>query len=430
MKLFKKAVAELIGTFVLVAFACGTACAVTAWGETMGSAAKDVAIALSFGLVICAMAYSIGNVSGCHINPAVSFGVLISNYLKPKKERTFGFVDFIVYLVAQFAGAFLGCVFLYLVFGPNCGFGANQASDVLKSLSADNYQTNAFGVETVLTFVFVLAVLGVTSKEKYSNVAGIVIGLSLTLVHLIGIPLTGTSVNPARSLAPAVFAAIYGGNSVPLNEIWIYICGPLLGGLIAALVYWFITYEAKKAEPVKAVAAPVEEKKPAEEKKPVAEKKAEPKPVEKKAAPVKVAPAPKADEVVKQKEVGERVKFVDKLKTLDKPTRDKYYELQKELLAYGIKSRVSAEGDTYRLHKEKYAFITVRGKSIKLYLALKPKDYKDSPIPVKDEGGKKKYEEVPAVLKVKSDLSLKRGVQLIDDCMAKNKIEKLPEEKK
>lgn len=211
----KKYVAEFIGTFVLVFFACGTACAVGC--EVAGG---YLLTALAFGLVIVAMAYSIGNVSGCHINPAVSIAMLISGKMTA--------VDFVGYIVAQFAGAVAGAAGLLALFGKESNLGSNALynNDIVASLI----------IEVVLTFVFVIAILGVTSKAENGSVAGIVIGLSLTLVHILGIHFTGTSVNPARSFGPALLA---GGES--LSCVWVFIVAPLAGGALAALVYKFLT---------------------------------------------------------------------------------------------------------------------------------------------------------------------------------------------
>lgn len=220
MSSIKKYVAEFIGTFVLVFFACGTA-AMVGCDTTAGY----LATAISFGLVIVAMAYSIGNVSGCHINPAVSLAMLISGKLSVK--------DFIGYVVAQFAGATVGAAALMLFAGKESGLGTNALfnGDILASLL----------IEVILTFVFVLAILGVTSKVENGSVAGIVIGLSLTLVHLLGIAFTGTSVNPARSFGPALFV---GGDA--LSSVWVFIVAPLAGGALAAVVYKLL--DSKKAE--------------------------------------------------------------------------------------------------------------------------------------------------------------------------------------
>ncbi|MCC8120520.1 MAG: aquaporin [Oscillospiraceae bacterium] len=224
MEKLKKYVAEAIGTCVLVTFGCGTAVAV---GCDSASGSGYVLTALAFGLVIVAMAYSIGNISGCHINPAVSLAMLIRKQLSLS--------DFCGYVISQLAGSAVGCVILGVVFGFDCGFGANQiqAGWTHGSVGA------ALLVEIVLTFVFVLAIIGVTSKESNGAVSGVVIGLTLTLVHILGIALTGTSVNPARSLLPALFA---GGEA--LSQVWIFIVAPLVGGALAAVVYTFL--EKKK----------------------------------------------------------------------------------------------------------------------------------------------------------------------------------------
>ena len=212
----KKYIAEFIGTLVLVLFACGTAAVV---GCTAEANAAYLLTALAFGLVIVAMAYSIGNISGCHINPAVSIAMLVSGKMSVK--------DFIGYVVAQFAGATAGAALLMAFIGKEKGLGANGLYDgnILLSLL----------IEVILTFVFVIAILGVTSKEENSAGAGLVIGLSLTLVHILGIYFTGTSVNPARSFGPALFM---GGDA--LKNVWVFIVAPLVGGVLAALVYKFL----------------------------------------------------------------------------------------------------------------------------------------------------------------------------------------------
>lgn len=216
MDSIRKYAAECLGTFVLVLFACGAA---------VLTGANVLTTAFAFGLVIVAMAYSIGNVSGCHINPAVSIAMLVAGKLSLK--------DFCGYVISQFLGAIAGSAVLMAIIGKDNGLGQNglYQGDVVKSLI----------IECILTFVFVLAILGVTSKEKYSKVAGLVIGLSLTLVHIFGIGLTGTSVNPARSFAPALFI---GGDA--LKDVWVFIVAPLVGGILAALCYKFLDKSEEK----------------------------------------------------------------------------------------------------------------------------------------------------------------------------------------
>lgn len=219
MNAIKKYLAEFIGTFVLVFFACGTA---TVVGCSAANGTGYLLTALAFGLVIVAMAYSIGNVSGCHINPAVSIAMLINGKLSVK--------DFIGYVISQFLGAIAGASVLALFVGVESGLGANALykGDILLSIV----------IEIILTFVFVIAILGVTSKVENGAVAGIVIGLSLTLVHILGISFTGTSVNPARSFGPALFV---GGDA--LINVWVFIVAPLIGGALAAIVYKFLASE-------------------------------------------------------------------------------------------------------------------------------------------------------------------------------------------
>ena len=219
MNSFKKYFAECIGTFVLVFFACGTAAVV---GCSSANGTGYLLTALAFGLVIVAMAYSIGNISGCHVNPAVSIAMLVNKKMSVK--------DFCGYVVAQFIGAILGAACLMLFIGKDSGLGAN-------ALYKDSIGLSLL-IEIILTFVFVIAVVGVTSKEANGHVAGIVIGLTLTFVHLIGIRLTGTSVNPARSLARAV---IMGGEV--LSQVWVFIVAPFIGAALSALTFKFLNKE-------------------------------------------------------------------------------------------------------------------------------------------------------------------------------------------
>jgi aquaporin Z len=421
MKLFKKIFAEIIGTFGFVTFGCGMVVLLGLLNSGNQNVMGNYLImALTFGFSFVAMAYSVGRVSNCHINPAVSFGVLIYNFLKPKDKRNFSFVEFLVYVIAQIIGAFLGCFVLWLLFG-RCNFGANQTTQFLKDITKDYYAISAFAVEVLLSATFVFTFLGVTSQEKSERRFGVVLGLTLALVYLFGAPFTGGGINPARSLAPAIFAYAFNNNGVVIDELWIFMTAPLVGALIAAFLYWVITYtkEEKKEE-----AAAEEEKLEQSEEKENPETKPEVKKVNenKEVLPV-VEESEPPQEDAKKLEI-ERVSFETKLENSSKDLKDKYETIKKELTSYGIKSRVSFEGDTYRLHKVKYAFVTIRGKSIKLCLKLDPKKYKDSTIPLKDESGKKKYESTPAVLKVRSDLSLKRALSLIDECIKDANINK------
>lgn len=224
----KKYICEFIGTLVLVLFGCGTAVFVGC-----GTEAGLLTTALAFGLSIVAMAYVIGNVSGCHVNPAVSLACLLDKRMSVK--------DFVGYVVAQVLGAIAGSAILYGVVACTtlnvANFGANGFGD------ASAVGLGMFGaliVEVVLTFVFIYTILGVTDDSKMSSIAGVVIGLTLTFVHILGISLTGTSVNPARSLSAALFSG-----TTALSQVWVFIVAPLVGAALAAWVYGMLN---KKAE--------------------------------------------------------------------------------------------------------------------------------------------------------------------------------------
>ncbi|MCR5664286.1 MAG: aquaporin [Oscillospiraceae bacterium] len=222
----KKYLAELIGTCTLVVIGCGTAMLV---GCDAAAGGGYILTALAFGLAIVASAYCVGNISGCHVNPAVSLGVLLSGGMKGK--------EFAGYVVAQCLGALLGSGLLALIFklggvtDMTGGFGTNGLAGVNGSAVA------GLLVEAVLTFIFVFCILGVTSKKaKHGSFGGLIIGLTLTGVHILGIGLTGTSVNPARSFGPALVALI-AGNAAPIACLWVFIVGPLVGAALAAWAY-------------------------------------------------------------------------------------------------------------------------------------------------------------------------------------------------
>ncbi|MBR6106454.1 MAG: aquaporin [Oscillospiraceae bacterium] len=228
----KKCIAEFIGTMTLVLIGCGTAMLV---GCDAANGSGYLLTALAFGLTIVGMAYCVGNISGCHINPAVSLGVLMSGGMT--------FSEFLGYAVSQCLGALAGSGLLKAIFslgdvtdmtGGGKGLGTNGLGGVHDSAAA------GLLVECLLTFIFVLTILGVTSKKaKHGSFGGIVIGFTLVLVHILGIGLTGTSVNPARSFGPAVVAAIC-DNSVPLSQLWVFIVGPFAGAALAAVTYKYL----------------------------------------------------------------------------------------------------------------------------------------------------------------------------------------------
>ncbi len=216
----KKIVCEFIGTFCLVLFGCGVA---------VLTSADVLTTALAFGLTIVALAYTIGNISSCHVNPAVSFAMFLDKRLTGK--------ELIKYVVAQILGAIAGAAVLAFILN------SVKTIETFKetSLGANSYggfgisMLGAFITEVILTFFFIFTVLGVTKDKSKDNVAGLVIGLSLTFVHLLGIKLTGTSVNPARSIAPAL---LVGGKA--LKQVWLFILAPLVGSALATTLFKYL----------------------------------------------------------------------------------------------------------------------------------------------------------------------------------------------
>jgi len=224
----KKEIAEFIGTFTLVLFGCGAA-------VIAGTSIGVLGIALAFGLALIAMAYCIGPVSGCHINPAVSFGSFIAGQMSGR--------ELIRYVVAQSLGAIVGAyVLMTIAGGTDGGLGQN--------VMAEGYNLQqAFTFEFIATALFVMVILGATQKKGAGNVAGLAIGLTLAVIHIVGINITGTSVNPARSLGPAIFV---GGDA--LDQLWLFFVAPLAGALVGGVLFKMGWLEgdddAAKAKPV------------------------------------------------------------------------------------------------------------------------------------------------------------------------------------
>jgi aquaporin Z len=249
----RKLVAETVGTALLVIFGVGTATVMFGFGADGSSYASGVVTtALAFGLVLLALAYTFGPISGCHVNPAVTMGFLASGRMS--------WPEAIGYWVSQFVGGIVGALILWGILS-----GSPTYSRHTTGLGADGFgkqshiglnAAGAFGAEVVLTFLFVLVVLGVTSKVGAPGFAGLAIGLALATVHLMGIALTGTSVNPARSLGPAL---VVGGTA--LSQVWLFIVAPLVGGIVAALAYrYFFPADPVSTAPVAEAAPPAEDR--------------------------------------------------------------------------------------------------------------------------------------------------------------------------
>ena len=239
MSLVKKAVAEFIGTFWLVFGGCGSA--ILACGaENHGI--HYVGVALSFGLTVLTMAYAVGHISGGHFNPAVTLGLLSSGRFKGGKETA-------VYIISQLIGGILAAGILFCIAVPGT-FATNGWTEAAPGVTVNNFGGHVFGplaafmTEAVLTFIFLFVIIGATDKRAPAGFAPIAIGLCLTLIHLISIPVTNTSVNPARSTAVAIFVGI---GSTPMDQLWLFWLAPIVGAVAAGLLYRFML-EAKEEE--------------------------------------------------------------------------------------------------------------------------------------------------------------------------------------
>ena len=223
----KKAIAEFIGTFALVLVGCGAA---VVGGMGSGATSIDIlGIATAFGLTIVAMAYGIGQISGCHINPAVSFGVLVAGRMTTQ--------DFITYVIAQVLGAIAGAVVLYVILsGKASGWNGGLGQNGWGPGYLGEYGIGAALIyEVVATFLFLVCILGVTQRGAPVGLAGLAIGLTLIAIQLFGVNITGTSVNPARSLGPAIVGAV--AKPERLAQVWLFIVAPLIGAGIAGYLF-------------------------------------------------------------------------------------------------------------------------------------------------------------------------------------------------
>lgn len=220
----RKYIAELIGTFTLVLIGCGSAVIA---GQYIGF----LGISFAFGLTVLAMVYTIGNISGCHINPAITIAMLVAGKIKLK--------DAMAYIIVQSVGAIIGAGILLAIATGRAGYSlavTGLGQNGYGSQSPGGYSLAAcFITEVVLTALFLFVIFGSTSKDAPAGFAGISIGLSLVLIHLVGIPITGTSVNPARSLGPAVFV-----RGEALSQLWLFWVAPIIGGVLAALTWKYI----------------------------------------------------------------------------------------------------------------------------------------------------------------------------------------------
>ena len=218
----KKYLAEMTGTMVLVLMGCGSAVFAGATAGAVGTGVGTLGVAFAFGLAVVAMAYTIGKISGCHINPAITLGVFLSGRMSGKEAG--------MYMLSQVVGAIIGSAILFALVSTGSHGGPTQTG---ANGFADGALAQAFIAEAAFTFIFVLVVLGSTDAKKGSgNFAGLAIGLTLILVHIVCIPITGTSVNPARSIGPAIFE---GGAA--LAQLWVFIAAPFAGAALSAAAW-------------------------------------------------------------------------------------------------------------------------------------------------------------------------------------------------
>lgn len=223
----KKLISELFGTFCLVLFGCGAA-AIAGGSVGAVSGLGLLGISLAFGLAVVVMAYAIGPISGCHINPAISVGMLVAGKLSVK--------DTVGYVIAQCVGALLGAYVLSLILSGQAGFEVGEwayGSNGWGEGYLGNYSMqSAFIAELVFTAIFLIVIHAVTSRLGDATMAGLAIGITLVLIHMVVIPITGTSVNPARSFGPAIFA-----QGIALQQLWLFIVAPLAGGILGTLIW-------------------------------------------------------------------------------------------------------------------------------------------------------------------------------------------------
>ncbi len=229
----KKYLAEMIGTFVLTLMGCGSAIFAGIGLGTTGYGVSTLGVAFAFGLSVIAMAYTIGNISGCHINPAITLSVWANGRMKSGEA--------LGYMLFQVIGAIIASAVLYVLVHTGNEAGVEAVFNSTTTTGANSYMEGnlvpALIAEIVFTFIFVLVVLGSTDSKKGAGAfAGLAIGLTLVLVHIVCIPITGTSVNPARSIGPAIFAAIE-GNSTPLSQLWLFIVAPFIGALLSSAAW-------------------------------------------------------------------------------------------------------------------------------------------------------------------------------------------------
>lgn len=414
MKYFKKFAAELLGTFSFVALSFGLLTLMNLYERqnpnSMINFGSIILVALFMGLVLCGLTYAFGLFSKAAFNPIVSIGYLIASLFHKKEERDYDFKDFFLALLAQIIGTILALMALWGAFGPT-----NIMTSFRFDLSFFDQSANVtliiFTSLFILSTIFIFVYLILFSHKRFRKIRGLIYGLSFAFTNLVAMILTGGTLLLLYYLFAGFLELILYGNSEFLINSWVYILPTICGALLASLLYYFFVLVKKEEKAVET--APCKEV--------IVEE------IIIKKEKIVTLPAPlkaKKKTPKKEKTPYEDIPYEKRVKLLDAGMHKKYNQIRNELLAYGLHERISKEHATYKLNNILYCILTIRGNNLKLHLNLNLKDYKDSPIPLKDDGKKDKYSVVPALFKVRSDLSARRALGLINDTMAKAKIEK------
>jgi len=441
MKIIRRLLGETIGTFVTLALSLGVICAMNLTdAASLSSTIKNVIIAGTFALSYAIMACCMNEFSGGHFNPAVSLGVWGTSILRRKERRLFHLYDILLDFVGQAIGVAGAFFFVAMIFGKVAFNTINDVQQTLINLSPKDYIYNAIAIEAILTAIFTFVVC-VMNDQKKMKVGGLISGLALGVLTLLALPLTSACFNPFRFLGALAVRALLGDFSYcTLNYYLLFIASPFAGAFLAGLLYGILTVQGKKVEAVKEAVIEEDEDEMPQEYKEMYEKSVKEQPKEEvveevkevevkqepviEEEPVVIKPQPTPAKVSVDEDGNlsfERKSFEEKVAEADPEILEKYNAIRNEVLAYSeIKSRVSFEGETFRAHREAYVFITLRGKGIKCCFKLDPKQFNESAIPIEDASNKRKYQEYPCVLKVKSDLSLKRALQLVNQTLEEN----------
>ncbi len=420
MSLLKKGIIECMGIALIILISSGFFEFLRDYFPSYQMIAPFVTAVLMFTLV-----FVFYQTTGAHFNPIITVAVYLSNLFKPKDSKEFGHKELGVYLLAQFIGAILGIVANIIIFGHDC-IGLVEPTAQFEVLS--NHNIKGFFIEVLLSLIFVFSYL-VIARFKYKYLSKAIIIASITLVILIvGNFTTKTSVNPFRALVSVVIDFLYlRGDTQKLTDLWIYVIGPFIGSIIGYGLYKGLSHipKSKRSEVNKLAfyAANINLNAMFYETS-VAKQES-----------ITSTPIPLIKEIDNEIKVDETLPlnkettlaranqtFEERIRNLDHDLYKKYQDLRSYCLQYGLKEKMDQVYNVFSLNKTRYIVFSIRGKALKIYFALDPKDYEDSKIAFQDGSNITKYKDVPLILKVKSDLSYKRAITLIDDTMERANI--------